>query len=76
MNSEQLPLWIWILVAMLLLAQGMWIFQNARKRGKGMSAWFWGIWGLINFPTPLLVYLLVVVLPEYRRTKKGGKPPV
>ncbi|MDN4068096.1 hypothetical protein QYF50_09385 [Paenibacillus vini] len=76
MKAEQLPLGIWILLAMLVLAQGMWLFRNARKRGKCVSAWFWGIWGLFNIPTPLLVYLLVVVLPEYRRTKKGGKPPV
>lgn len=76
MKAEQLPLGIWILLAMLVLMQGMWLFRNARKRGKGVSAWFWGIWGLINIPTPLLVYLLVVVLPEHRRTKKNGKPPI
>ncbi len=76
MKPEQISPGLWILLASLLLAQGTWIFRNARKRDQGKLAWFWGIWGMINFPTPLLVYLLVVVLPDYRRTRKGGKPPV
>lgn len=41
----------------ILLAQAIWIFQDARKRGE--NQWLWGIMGLINCPGSLLVYLLV-----------------
>ncbi|WP_435922416.1 hypothetical protein [Paenibacillus sp. DYY-L-2] len=74
MKSETLPVWAWTLLVLLVLSQGLWIFKNARGRGKGLSAWLWGMWGMINFPTPLVVYLLVVVWPEARR-KRAGRPP-
>ncbi|WP_223702080.1 transcriptional regulator [Sutcliffiella deserti] len=52
-----------------LLAQSILLFINAKKRGG--YAWFWGIWGLIQFPMPTLFYLLfVVILPKKRKNKK------
>lgn len=72
MNDKSLPWWLWIVLALLLLAQAMWIFKDARRRGQGKMAWLWGIWGLINVPTPLIVYWLVVVWPE-RRNKRHTK---
>ncbi|WP_055105212.1 hypothetical protein [Paenibacillus ihumii] len=68
-ESETLPpWWVFVLLAVLLLVQGTWMFIDARKRGR--NAWFWGLWGVINFPSPLLVYLLVVVWADYRKAKR------
>lgn len=42
----------------ILLVQGSWIFYDARKRNEKYY-WIWGLFGLINAPSSLLVYLLV-----------------
>jgi len=57
-SGESLPVWAWLLLAALLLAQGIWLFRDARKRDA--RHWFWGLWGCIQFPTPLVVYWLLV----------------
>ncbi|AZK46190.1 hypothetical protein [Paenibacillus lentus] len=68
-HTEPLPpWWMLILVALLLLTQGTWMFIDARKRGR--RAWLWGLWGVINCPTSLIVYLLVVVWADYRKKKR------
>lgn len=56
-HSATLTWYQWLAVAAILLAQGTWIFLDARKRGD--RAWLWGLYGLIQFPTPLIIYLLV-----------------
>ncbi|NLC52720.1 MAG: sigmaY antisigma factor component [Firmicutes bacterium] len=51
---------VWLaypLIAVLLLTQALWIFHDARKRGE--NAWLWGLLGLLNVPSSLIVYLLV-----------------
>lgn len=53
-----LPLIVWVLIGMLLLSQGTWLFIDARKRDA--NAWFWGIWGLIQSPWPFIFYLIFV----------------
>ncbi|MNE85697.1 Negative regulatory protein YxlD [compost metagenome] len=73
-HSEPLPpLWALILIALLLLAQSTWMFIDARKRGR--RAWLWGLWGVLNCPSPLIVYLLAVVWVDYRKEKnnRGNK---
>lgn len=57
-NAADVPIWLWLLLAALLLAQSGWLFVDARKRDS--YPWLWGLWGLIQFPLPLLVYLVVV----------------
>lgn len=47
----------WILIAVILLAQGTYLFLDARKRGH--NPWFWGTWGIIQVPTPTIIYFLV-----------------
>lgn len=42
----------------LLIAQGGWIFYDARKN-KEKYYWLWGLFGLLNIPSSLIVYLLV-----------------
>lgn len=64
----KLNFWLFMLVAVILLCQGTWIFIDARKRGE--IAWLWGLLGLLNFPTSLLVYLLVTRRREWFGKKK------
>lgn len=49
--------WWYIPLAILLLAQALWIFFDAEKRGE--NRWLWGLLGLLNVPSSLIVYLLV-----------------
>ncbi|NLW55898.1 MAG: hypothetical protein GX050_04660 [Firmicutes bacterium] len=63
MNSKSW--WLYILLAVLLFSQALWIFTDARKRGE--NAWLWGLLGLLNVPSSLIVYLLVT-----RRKKKSN----
>ena len=54
----QIPFIGWALLAVILFSQSIWLFQDAQKRHA--NPWLWGLWGLIQCPTPLVVYLLVV----------------
>ncbi|EDL64309.1 hypothetical protein [Bacillus sp. SG-1] len=45
-----------LLVAPLLLVQSLFLFTDARKRGH--KHWFWGVWGLIQCPFPIIFYLI------------------
>lgn len=56
-----------LVVAPILLAQSMLLFIDAKK--KGAYSWFWGIWGLIQFPLPTLFYYFIVIRP-YRKKQK------
>lgn len=48
---------LYIPLAVLLFSQALWIFFDARKRGE--NPWLWGLLGLLNVPSSLIVYLLV-----------------
>lgn len=50
-------LWLLVLLGIILFSQATWIFIDAKKRGE--MAWLWGLLGLLNIPTSLIVYLLV-----------------
>jgi len=63
---SEIPWYGWLALGLLLFAQATWLFLDARKRGA--RPWLWGMWGLIQFPCPLLVYWFVVVRPG--RTRK------
>lgn len=56
--------WFWLLVASILISQSTWLFIDARKMDS--KYWFWGLWGLIQFPLPLFIYWIFV-----RRRKKA-----
>jgi hypothetical protein len=63
MNSNlnelnELPVYVWILLACLLLPQGIFLFRDAQKHGE--NPWLWGIWGLTTVPMPILLYLIFV----------------
>lgn len=65
LTGNELPTVAWIGIAVLLLVQGTWLFLDARK--KRLYPWFWGIWGLTGFPTPLVVYFIVTRIVASRR---------
>lgn len=52
------------IAVIILLVQGSWMFRDAGRNGH--NKWLWGLLGLIQFPTYLLIYLLFV-------RKKGGR---
>ncbi|KHF37826.1 hypothetical protein [Halalkalibacter okhensis] len=57
------------LLVVVLLTQSILLFIDAKK--KGSFAWFWGIWGLIQFPMPTVFYLLFVILPRRKKEKRS-----
>ncbi|QHW33124.1 transcriptional regulator [Paenibacillus rhizovicinus] len=59
-----------IAVVVILLCQANWLFSDARKHSR--YPWFWGIWGLVQFPIPLLFYWLIVRMPKRVKNKRGG----
>ncbi|WP_233277707.1 hypothetical protein [Paenibacillus durus] len=67
-EHSNLPLWAWTVLAVLLMSQGTLLFRTARDLGRWR--WFWGLWGMTTFPLPTILYLLLVVFPEYRRKQK------
>ena len=66
MNDISTKTLIIIIIALspFLLAQGAWIFRDAKKRGE-KHYWLWGLFGIMHIPESLLVYLLVtrVIFP-------------
>ena len=64
-QASQLAWWQWLLLAAVLLCQGILIFRDAQKRGA--KAWLWGLYGLTSVPSAGLVYYFCVV---YRNRKK------
>jgi hypothetical protein len=69
---QEIPVWLWMLLAAVLLLQGTWLFRDAQDRGKGKAAWLWGIWGLTGAPAPTVCYLLFVVRPDRRKQKAAA----
>jgi hypothetical protein len=55
-NGIQYYLLIFLL-PIVLITQATWIFRDAQKRGE--NKWLWGLLGLLNVPTNLIIYLLV-----------------
>jgi len=55
---RELPWFLWVIIPPVLIAQGTWLFIDARRRGS--YPWFWGVWGMIYFPLPLVLYFIFV----------------
>ncbi len=66
---RDVPVWLWIMIAIALLVQSTWLFIDARKHGR--YPWFWGIWGLFSVPLPTILYLLIfrVNWPSQKKPK-------
>jgi len=56
-DLNELPVYLWIILFVALFIQSSWIFWDASKRGE--NKWLWGVYGLLNVPSSLIVYLIV-----------------
>lgn len=59
-DVSKVPPWLLVLLVLIALTQGTCLFVDARRRGLGKWAWFWGLWGSTTVPMPLLCYWLLV----------------
>lgn len=57
-----------IVVLPLLLIQAAWIFQDAKKRGD-KHYWLWGLFGLMNVPQSLIIYLIITRIIMNRKSR-------
>lgn len=58
MKYNKLYLAALIIVIPILILQGLWIFKDAKKRGEKYY-WLWGVFGLLNTPGNLIIYLII-----------------
>lgn len=59
-DLQQIPIWLFVLIFLFLFAQSTFLFIHSRRNGR--LHWFWGLWGMLNVPTPLVVYLIYIKL--------------
>ncbi|KOA20625.1 hypothetical protein CLHOM_07670 [Clostridium homopropionicum DSM 5847] len=59
------------IVLPILFIQGLWIFKDAKKRGEKYY-WLWGVFGLLNTPGNLIIYLIItrVIMDKYSNSGK------
>lgn len=62
----------YIILIILLLCQGLWVFLDARKRGEKYY-WLWGLFCSINIPSNILVYLIVTRIIRNKNNMEGNK---
>lgn len=69
---KAIPFYLWVIIGLILITQATWIFKDASKRGE--KKWIWGLFGLINAPSNLIIYLLVtrVILKSKACTNCGN----
>ncbi|MEC1687672.1 transcriptional regulator [Bacillus mojavensis] len=59
---SQTDLTIVVFAYLIVLAQGIFLFIDAKKRDR--LAWVWGFVGLIQAPIPLICYYFFVIRPD------------
>jgi len=67
-SYEKIPLGLLIILFTLLMAQAVYIFFDAKNNGEKYY-FLWGLFGLLNFPSSLIIYLLItrVILKDKNR---------
>lgn len=68
MTKEEI--YLLLLIIPVLLAQSIYLFLDARKNGHHF--WFWGLWGLIQTPMPLIFYF-IFAKKIWKKYKKGER---
>lgn len=56
-KGPKLPKCVYVLLGILLMVQGIWIFMDASKRG--LNKWLWGPIGFLSLPFGFIAYVLV-----------------
>lgn len=59
-----------ILLAAMLITQACWIYKDAKKRGEKYY-FLWGLFGLLNIPSNLIIYLIVtrIIFEKMKKNK-------
>jgi hypothetical protein len=71
-NLLEIPMYLWFVLAVVLFTQASWIFLDASKRGE--NKWLWGLFGLLNTPGNLIIYLIVTrLVQKHQPCKICGK---
>ncbi|ADQ04993.1 hypothetical protein Calow_1446 [Caldicellulosiruptor owensensis OL] len=67
-SDEKIPPYLLIILFTLLMAQAIYIFFDAKNSGEKYY-FLWGLFGLLNFPSSLIIYLLItrVILKDKNR---------
>ncbi|WPX07850.1 hypothetical protein [Anaerocellum danielii] len=67
-SEEKIPPVFFIILFILLMLQAVYIFFDAKNRGEKYY-FLWGLFGLLNFPSSLIIYLLItrVILKDKNR---------
>ncbi|AZT90042.1 hypothetical protein ELD05_04905 [Caldicellulosiruptor changbaiensis] len=68
-SDEKISMGLLIILFFLLMAQAVYIFFDAKNRGEKYY-FLWGLFGLLNFPSSLIIYLLItrVILKDKNKT--------
>lgn len=67
-DPSETPVGILVGALILVLSQGLFLFMNAKKRGLGKMAWFWGLWGSTTMPLPIVLYWFIVIRPKRKKS--------
>lgn len=67
--STSLLITILVIAAPFFLLQSTWIFKDSKKRGSKYY-WLWGLFGLLNLPESLIVYLIITRIIIDKKYKK------
>lgn len=70
MSQTKLIIIILIIAFPFILLQSTWIFIDAKKRGEKYY-WLWGLFGILNTPGNLIIYLVVtrLIIDKYKNKK-------
>ncbi len=55
-DLSTIPVFVWIILAIFMLTQGILVYKDAEKRGE--NKWLWGFFALLNTSNGL-IYLFI-----------------
>ncbi|TCZ78765.1 sigma-Y antisigma factor component [Paenibacillus albiflavus] len=62
MTIADIPIWVVLTAILLLFSQSVILFLHARHHNHKFY-WLWGLFGIIQFPSPTILYILFAVKP-------------
>lgn len=66
-----MPKYLYVILAVLVISQGTFVYYDAKKRKEKYPV-LWGIFGSLNVPSNLIVYLIVtrLIIDKYKKKKE------